>query len=52
LVISLVTFPTAYSIAMVVIFYVDLRLAIFIAGCSIHSSSEIDPTIQFCFTVL
>lgn len=51
LVILLAIFLTVYSIAMVINFYADLRLAIFIAGCSIHSFSEIGTAIQLCFTV-
>lgn len=50
LVILLAIFLTVYSIAMVMNFYADLRLAFFIAGCSIHSFSKIGTTIQLCFT--
>lgn len=51
LVILLAVFLTVHSIAMVINFYADLRLAIFIAGCSIHSFSKIGTTILLCFTV-
>lgn len=51
LVILLAVFLTVYSIAMVFNFYADLRLAIFIAGCSIHSFFRIDTAIWLHFTV-